>query len=89
MSKSSLSPLFLPEKATSAIKTKQLKDKKIITWQSNATRDEAPLVLRSMIIEHKKGLRMISLVSPSKARNHNAWAVNQRTYEILVNKATY
>ena len=78
-----------PEKATSAIKTKQLKDKKISTWQSNATRDEASLVLRSTIIEHKKGILMISLVSPSKARNHNAWAVNQRIYEILVNTATY
>jgi len=39
--------------------------------------------------EHNKSLLMFSLISPSKTRNHNAWAVNQRTYEILVNTVTY
>jgi len=70
-------------------KVLELKDKKISTWQSNAMRYEAPLVLRNMITKHKKGLQMISLVSPSKAKNHNTWAVNQRFYEILVNTVTY
>lgn len=78
-----------PEKATSTIKTEQLKDKKVSTWQSKATRDGASLVLSSTIIEHKKGILMISLVSPSQTRNPIAWAVNQRIYEILINTASY
>jgi len=80
---------ILAENTINHAKTKQLKHGKITTWKSKAIRDNASIELNNSIIEHDKGLLMFSLISPSKARNHNAWAVNQRTYEILVNTATY
>jgi len=80
---------ILAENTINHAKTKQLKHGKITTWKSKAIRDNASIELNSSIIEHKKGLLMFSLISPSKTRNHNSWAVNQRAYEILVNTATY
>lgn len=80
---------ILAENTINHIKTKKIKHGKIITWKSKAIRDNVSIELNNSIIEHNKSLLMFSLISPSKTRNHNAWAVNQRTYEILVNTVTY
>ena len=77
------------ENAPATVKTEQVENKKISTWQSKATRNGASIMLRNTIIEHDKGALMISLVSPSQTRNYIEWAINQRAYEILLKTAKY
>jgi len=70
-------------------KTIEQGNKKITSWQGEASSEGTPVELQSTIIEHEKGFLMLNLITSPATTAYENWAVNRRAYEILYNTVRY
>lgn len=70
-------------------KTIENGNKKITSWQGEASSEGTPVELQSTIIEHEKGFLMLNLITSPASTSYETWAVNRRAYEILYNTIRY
>ena len=66
------------------LKIQQHKGRKIVSWNGHANTEDLLISLNTTIIYHKRGILMVNLISPPQSSNHEAWAINYRYYEILL-----